>query len=493
MATSNGCIFVSSFQELNYVLKNLLLSLSLILGSSFMSLGQNCSFPGYNLPNSLNYCLGDTLVLSTGLNPAGLTFAWNTGATSPTISLSGGSAGMFWVQVSDGNCSEGDTVLVGVYPSVGLELGNDISACKGESITISPNTSSSLSYSWSNGANSQSINVTQSGIYSVTASNGVCEDSDEIRVTFYDYPSLNLGPDTFICEPTQLTFDLSHQSSAAQYKWYNGSSSPVHIMYADQSKTIYVKASISVCSVVDSLRINLVEAPRASLIRDTILCLGDRISVEAFGDTSWSYEWSNGDSTNVLTTMLADVYTLSVTDEYCTGEQKIKIKEIQKPELNILAPSEICAGEDDFLNATVAGAQYYQWSDGTSDPLKQIQIAGEYIVQVYYECGVLMDTVIVDNCECFVRFPTAFRPMPSAKNQTFGPVSDCEISKYNLSIYNRRGALVFETGDATEFWDGNYRGVPSPSGTYTWTCEYNATENGKNITIEKSGFVTLIQ
>ena len=172
MATSNGCIFVSSFQELNYVLKNLLLSLSLILGSSFMSLGQNCSFPGYDLPNSLNYCLGDTLVLSTGLNPAGLTFAWNTGATSPTISLSGGSAGMFWVQVSDGSCSEGDTVLVGVYPSVGLELGNDISACKGESITISPNTSSSLSYSWSNGSGNEDITDLNQNTYTVTVTDG---------------------------------------------------------------------------------------------------------------------------------------------------------------------------------------------------------------------------------------------------------------------------------------------------------------------------------
>ena len=327
----------------------------------------------------------------------------------------------------------------------------------------------------------------------LTASNGICEDVDDIRVTFYDYPELNLGNDTFICEPTELTFNLSHQSAAANYLWYNGSTNPIHVMYADETQTISVTASISVCSVSASLTIYLVDPPRASLLRDTILCTGDEISILAKGDTAWEYRWSNGDSTNMLTTNIANTYLLSVTDEHCTGLQSIRIKEIKTPEVDISAPLEICAGENEYLDATVDGAQYYQWSDGTTNPLKLIQDAGEYIVEVYYQCGVVLDTVFVDNCECFVRFPNAFRPMPSAVNQTFGPITDCEISKYKLSIFNRKSQLLFETEDVNQFWDGTFRGIKVQPGTYTWTCEYNAIEDGENITIERSGMVTLVQ
>lgn len=474
------------------MLKKLTLGIVLSL-VSISSFGQNCSFPAFDLPASMNYCLGDTLVVGTGLDPAGLTFAWNTGATTPTISLSNGSAGMFWVQVSDGSCTQGDTISVGLFPSVDLNLGNDIPACNGQTVTISPNTSSSLSYLWNNGATSLDLQVTQSGIYSVTASNGVCEDSDEIRVTFYDYPQLDLGNDTFICEPSELTFNLSHQSSVANYRWYNGSTSPIHVMFADETQTIYVKASVSVCSVLDSLTINLVDVPQASLISDTIFCSGDDILISALGDTTWDYRWSNGDSTNVLSTNVADTYALSVTDEHCTGIQNIRVKEITPPAVNIIAPSEICAGDNEYLDATTDGVLYYQWSDGTTNPLKLIQDADEYVVEAYYECGVVSDTAFIDNCECFVRFPTAFRPMPSGINQTFGPITDCEISKYKLSIFNRKSELVFETDDVNQFWDGKFKGAKVQMGAYAWTCEYNALEDGENISIERSGVVMLVQ
>jgi gliding motility-associated-like protein len=485
--------FRLTFEELNYVLKKLILGIGLFIGSSLLSFGQNCSFPAFDLPSNINYCLGDTVVLSTGLDPAGLTFAWNTGATSPTISLANGSAGMFWVQVSDGSCTEGDTVMVGLFPSVDLNLGNDIDACKGESVTITANTSPSLIYTWNDGSNAPNLNVSQSGVYTLTVSNGVCEDVDQLRVTFFDYPELNLGPDTFICEPTQLVFNLSHQSSSANYSWYNGSSNPVHVMYADETQTIFVTASISVCSVSDSLTINLVDPPQASLIKDTIMCTGDNVSITAKGNAQWSYRWSNGNSTNVLITNVADTYLLSVTDAHCTQVQSVRVREIKEPQVNIIAPFEICAGENEYLDATTDGVQYYQWSDGTTNPLKLIQDAGEYYVNAFYQCGVVKDTALVDNCECFVRFPTAFRPMPSGVNKTFGPVSDCEISKYKLSIFDRKSQLLFETEDINQYWDGTYRGTKVQAGIYSWSCEYNAIENGENITIERSGFVTLVQ
>ena len=223
------------------------------------------------------------------------------------------------------------------------------------------------------------------------------------------------------------------------------------------------------------------------------MCTGDNVSITAKGNAQWSYRWSNGNSTNVLITNVADTYLLSVTDAHCTQVQSVRVREIKEPQVNIITPFEICAGENEYLDATTDGVQYYQWSDGTTNPLKLIQDAGEYYVNAFYQCGVVKDTALVDNCECFVRFPTAFRPMPSGVNKTFGPVSDCEISKYKLSIFDRKSQLLFETEDINQYWDGTYRGTKVQAGIYSWSCEYNAIENGENITIERSGFVTLVQ
>jgi gliding motility-associated-like protein len=61
-----------------------------------------------------------------------------------------------------------------------------------------------------------------------------------------------------------------------------------------------------------------------------------------------------------------------------------------------------------------------------------------------------------------------------------------------FKIFNRWGQLVFQTNtaDAKKGWDGRYKGVAQPSGTYTWTAEAIG-EN--NIPIIDSGVLSLIR
>lgn len=68
--------------------------------------------------------------------------------------------------------------------------------------------------------------------------------------------------------------------------------------------------------------------------------------------------------------------------------------------------------------------------------------------------------------------PNAFTP-GAETNRTFFVVGK-RIAHFEISIYNREGALVFETKDINEPWDGsNLVGHPCPTGNYVYRIRYS--------------------
>jgi len=99
-----------------------------------------------------------------------------------------------------------------VNPLPSINLGNDTIVC-GAGLTLNAG-SGFTSYNWNNGASTQSINVTNSSIYSVTVSNTQnCFNSDEINVTISNV-SINLE---------QIGADLIttiNPTVPGEYEWY---------------------------------------------------------------------------------------------------------------------------------------------------------------------------------------------------------------------------------------------------------------------------------
>ncbi len=102
-------------------------------------------------------------------------YQWNEG--SQTQSLTVNATGAFSVEVSDGNGCTNISPYINVAinpdetPTV-LTLG-ETTFCQGGSLTLT--SSSANSYAWSNGETTQSINVTQGGVYTVQIV-GACQD-----------------------------------------------------------------------------------------------------------------------------------------------------------------------------------------------------------------------------------------------------------------------------------------------------------------------------
>jgi gliding motility-associated-like protein len=62
-----------------------------------------------------------------------------------------------------------------------IYLGNDTTICQGQSLLLDAGNSGSI-YSWNTGANTQTIQVSYPGDYSVSASNGFCTVTDTIKI-----------------------------------------------------------------------------------------------------------------------------------------------------------------------------------------------------------------------------------------------------------------------------------------------------------------------
>jgi gliding motility-associated-like protein len=78
-------------------------------------------------------------------------------------------------------------------------------------------------------------------------------------------------------------------------------------------------------------------------------------------------------------------------------------------------------------------------------------------------------------------------------NELFLPVfSNPDIIKsYQLQVFNRWGALVFETDTPAEDWDGRYKGKRDVQlGLYNWKIVY--TDN-KSVTRTLAGHVNVLR
>jgi len=76
------------------------------------------------------------------------------------------------------------------------------------------------------------------------------------------------------------------------------------------------------------------------------------------------------------------------------------------------------------------------------------------------------------NCKLYV--PNVFSPNSDGVNDKFlpEPGPECILSDYLLKVFNRRGALVFESNALQEGWDGKYRGETAESGVYLYQIQY---------------------
>lgn len=123
-------------------------------------------------------CSGETATLSVRTGYA--TYRWNTGATSPSITIT--SPGKYWCDVMDSSACRGtsDTITIVQAASPRVGISGPRSVCDGDRAILVGTTSTNnvVAWNWSTGETTAAITVMQPGTYTVIGStvNG-CKDT----------------------------------------------------------------------------------------------------------------------------------------------------------------------------------------------------------------------------------------------------------------------------------------------------------------------------
>ena len=189
--------------------------------------------PGFNFTG---LCLGDsTFFTAVGKDPAIDKFDWNFGDGQSAIDSGAQIAhqyalpGTYTVVLTIRNKCETpvatfsqDVVINDVPP----DPTNAVVLCTGAAdLDANPQDLPDFTYVWSTGDSTETINVNQNGIYTVTVTDALGCSTDGQFFTSDNRPQVELGPNTTICQNTPVT-PLDASNPGATYAWQvNGAAS----------------------------------------------------------------------------------------------------------------------------------------------------------------------------------------------------------------------------------------------------------------------------
>jgi gliding motility-associated-like protein len=416
-------------------------------------------------------CVSNAVTLNAG--NAGSTYAWSTGATTQTITPA--SSGLYSVLVTNPqNCTTTFDANVIIMPMINVDLGNDTTLCAGQPLLLDAGNPGAI-IQWSNGATTQTISPSQSGVFSATASNGYCIGSDAITVTFTPSPSDPLQ-DVTICVDQPVTLDAGNVGCT--YLWSTGATTQSINAPISGTYSVIVSNSIG-CSITADAVVTLIGFPVVDLGPDSALCDGDVLTLDA-GNPGALYAWSNGSTAQTLTVTNSGMYVVTVSNGFCTSTGAVIATFNPLPTRLLERKFHTCLDDAPGYVVIDAGNEggEYEWSNGESTQIIMASAYGWYYVQVtnIHECVTRDSAEVIEFCPPTIHVPNTFTPNGDGTNDIWQP-SGKGIGEYSVQVFDRYGVVIFQSNDPNVGWDGTMHGKYVMNDVYIWRMEYRFVED----------------
>jgi hypothetical protein len=348
--------------------------------------------PAVELGDDFLLCAGDAETLDATNENA--TYAWSTGATSPTITVNNG--GTYSVIVTNACGTTSDTVSVEMITVPFVDLGDDVQICQNDVVILDAD-SNAVTYQWSTGAITPSIIVSLPGNYSVAATNECGTTTDQVNVSVIAAPTVELGNNFGIC-PGE-TVSLTASTPNAIYEWSTGATT--ESIAVDAPGVYWVNVTTS-CGVLSDQVFVYDGTIELNAGEDVQLCQGESANLMATGANT--YQWSNGQSGSIIDVSPTETttYSVSASNVYgCEAEDEVVVYVNTTPEFPVIildGPAEFCSNDGTTMSTqNQEGVQYAWLRNGL--PLED-QIApsflplesGSYAVQVSNAAGCAVES-----------------------------------------------------------------------------------------------------
>lgn len=206
--------------------------------------------PDFDLGPDLNFCTGDDATIGVD-NTSGYTYNWNTGALTPTIEIV--DSGVYALEITNGECSFTDSLVVEVFYPVNSSLDDEIIECGSGPVILQAFPVNASEINWNTGEDSESISVANPGLYSVTISNACFESTYTTEVIFVEIPELITAPSLTGCYGDTLMIATNYDEGTLL--WSNGENSSA--ISVTESGQYSVEAEYLGCTRSDVIEVNL--------------------------------------------------------------------------------------------------------------------------------------------------------------------------------------------------------------------------------------------
>lgn len=330
---------------------------------------------------------GTATVYAYGATPP-YTYLWSNGAT--TSSINGLTASVYTVTVTNGGgCTTTDSIAVN---NTMFNLNDSIvnTACNSNTGSVTLYLSGGVppyGYNWSNGATTSSVSGLPFGVINVTVydSHGCISGGSFLIGRDSIYANINSNNGT--CGANNGSASASPYGGLAPYTytWSNGSTNSSINNLSNGTYTVTI-SDAGGCNSVDSAVINnngnlplIDSAYDASCAPNS----GTAWVTPLGGSAPYTYQWSNGGTTDTITGLSAGVYTVTVTASGgCTGTDSVYVSYAAPFSVYINSNPDYCNINDGAAWANVYGGGVppftYLWSNGnTTDSIGGLS-AGTY-------------------------------------------------------------------------------------------------------------------
>ena len=397
-------------------------------------------------------CAGETLMLSESAG-TGVSYSWfgpnnfSSSSKSPTINnVNTLRTGTYSVSITDVNgCTAMDEVEVTIHQveTIGVEVEN--TACEGSPLNLATTeTNENIEfYSWT-GPNNFSSSLTfptianasslNSGTYSVTVTYETgCTASASQSITISPTPMVEITTNAPTCIGDNLMVETIGGGPADDYNWTGpdnfSSTNPnfniSNLTTVNEGTYNLIITNGSGCETNESINLDLVTLPEASLSNSGPFCAGEPVlTLTATATTAYTYNWENqtsgtnyeGAEVTITNPVESDGgnYMVTITNEEgCTSVENINVGYNGAiPQLEITGNSSVCVGNSITLSETGNGGTNHQWTgpngfqaSGTSIELTNTSNLNAGLYQVTADNG--------NGCEAEAAFELSVNSLPT--------------------------------------------------------------------------------
>ncbi len=419
------------------------------------------------------------------------TFTWSTGDTTQTIS--GLSAGVYWVEVTDSNgCSVIDSALIEDPDCSDMMLalqGFDLSCYENNSGSVVAQVAGGqpgYSFFWNGTTGADTLSNVAAGLYTlIVFDQRLCSIADSISLSEPVALSISGSTANVSCYDSlngSIDVTVSGGTFPYSYSWNNG---------AQSEDLLGQHAGTYILSVVD---FNGCATQFAAVIdqQDSIALSYDIQANECYGIPTgyinlsvsggvapYNYAWSNGSSTEDLIDVLGGLYFVEVTDANGCNLSSIEPVFVGQVDSMLVSLSASLytnghnvsanGAQDGWIQSSVSGGvppYQYNWSNGATDS-SLVAGAGNYSLVVTDNNGCTQHAAIELTGPAALQFPSVITDNNDNRNDQFIILGLEQYPVNEITIYNRWGNLVYQETNYQNTWTGNNAdNEPLPEGNY---------------------------